>query len=483
MKQEYTNSFFNVSRKYGFLPTQIVKDLPSNYKPLIDLCDELPILKKDNRFGILHYPNLICEKVKELPNLLSSIDALEINNFKLGSPHFENRILILQTLFRYYSFLTSSYCLEPTYNSYIRDKTYDKARTTIPQNIAEPYCKVAELLGCYPWLEYHYSYGLGNYTILNHKEDCNYNIDDIEVNSLFCGDTDEINFIKVHILINLHTPQLIGNLYDIFEGIQMNHSDLIIESLKKLNICVHNMNEKRKLMWKNSNTNRYGAYRIFLMGSKGNEKIFDDGLLYENVSEEKKKYRGETGAQDDIIPTLDIFTGIIQYYPDTILTKYLHDLRDYRPKVIIDFLNDLEKDSINLKDRIFDLCGKNGLIYFLSIVNEIYLFRNGHWQFVQNYIMNNTKYNVATGGTPLNMWLPNQIKACLDCMDDILFSISEPKHVSFDTTLKEEDIQLLEKLLSEQPKKRKLLDGQLEELEKKMYDLQKIIDSNKDFKD
>ena len=251
-----------------------------------------------------------------------------------------------------------------------------------------------------------------------------------------------------------------------------------------MNTCVHNMNEKRQLMWTNSDTSRYGAYRIFLMGSVGNDKIFDDGLLYENVKEERVKYRGETGAQDDIIPTLDIFTGVIKFYPDTVLTKYLHDLRDYRPKVIIEFFNDLEKESINLKDRIFDLCGNRGLIYFLAIVNEIYLFRNGHWQFVQNYIMNNTEYNVATGGTPLNMWLPNQIKACLDCMDDILSEYSwEAKFISFETKLEVEDIQLLEKLRMEQNRKRKLLDEQLEELKKKMYDLQKIINSNDEFKD
>ena len=97
--------------------------------------------------------------------------------------------------------------------------------------------------------------------------------------------------------------------------------------------------------------------------------------------------------------------------------------------------------------------------------------------------MNNTEYNVATGGTPLNMWLPNQIKACLDCMDDILFSISEPKFVSFDTELEEEDIILLGNLRLEQDRKRRLLDVQMYELKKKMYDLQKIIGSNKEFKD
>ena len=476
MKEEYNDGFFNISRKSGFLPMKTsLKNLPSTYKSLIDICNELPHIKKDNSFGILHYPNRIEERVKQLPNLISTINILETIDFS-------DKVPILQVLFRYYSFLVSSYCLEPTYNSYIKDKTYDKARTIIPQNIAEPYCKVADLLGVYPWLEYHYSYGLGNYTILNHKEDCNYELEDIEAESLFCGDKDEINFIKVHILINLYSPLLITHIYDIFSNINKNRSDLIIESLKNLNICVKNMNVKRQLMWTNSNCDRYGSYRIFLMGSEGNDKIFEDGLLYENVNEDKVKYRGETGAQDDIIPTLDILTGVTKFYPDTILTKYLNNLRNYRPKVIIEFFDDLKNESINLKDKIFDLCGKRGLIYFLSIVNEIYLFRNGHWQFVQNYIMNNTEYNIATGGTPLNMWLPNQIEACLDCMDDILFGINEPKLVPFNK-LDEGEIQLLGYLRIEQDRKRRLLNVQLDELKKKMYNLQKIIDSNEEFKD
>jgi len=81
------------------------------------------------------------------------------------------------------------------------------------------------------------------------------------------------------------------------------------------------------------------------------------------------------------------------------------------------------------------------------------------------------------------MWLPNQIKACLDCMDDILFSINEPKFVSVETELEGEDILLLGNLRLEQDRKRRLLDVQLNELKKKMYNLQKIIDSNEELGD
>ena len=69
MREEYTDGFFNVSRKFGFLPMKTTfKDIPNSYQPLVDLCNELPTIKKDNRLGILHYPNLICEKIKDIPN-------------------------------------------------------------------------------------------------------------------------------------------------------------------------------------------------------------------------------------------------------------------------------------------------------------------------------------------------------------------------------------------------------------------------------
>jgi len=223
------------------------------------------------------------------------------------------------------------------------------------------------------------------------------------------------------------------------------------------------MNEKRKYMWDNSDKVRYGAYRIFLMGHTGNEKIFDKGVLYEDnegINQEYVQYRGETGAQDDIIPTLDIFTGVTKYYPENILTKYLYELRDYRPKVIIEFFNDLEKESNDLTLKIFEICGVRGLIYLLVIVNEIYLFRNGHWQFVKKYIMSNTKYNVATGGTPLNLWLPNQIKACLDKMNEILLLIN---HHNMEGTSKDE-LEILDSIESKQKIKEESLKKELQEL-------------------
>ena len=104
------------------------------------------------------------------------------------------------------------------------------------------------------------------------------------------------------------------------------------------------MNNRRREMWKASRWQHYNDFRVFIMGVKGNEELFGDGVTYTGVWDEPKQFRGQTGAQDDIIPMEDIFSGVINYYPKNELTKYLLDLRTYRPKCIQQFFIDLEKE-------------------------------------------------------------------------------------------------------------------------------------------
>jgi len=190
------------------------------------------------------------------------------------------------------------------------------------------------------------------------------------------------------------------------------------------------VNERRKEMWVASRWKHYNDFRIFIMGIKGNEEIFGDGLVYQGVSDEPRQYRGQTGAQDNIIPMEDIFTGVINFYPKNQLTKYLMDLRTYRPKCIQHFFNDLRDEIEKIEGKsLFNYLVKSknsvGLCFLLAIVEEIYKFRNGHWQFVQKYIMANTKYAKATGGTPIISWIPNQIKAVLEFIKIIIENISQ----------------------------------------------------------
>ena len=218
------------------------------------------------------------------------------------------------------------------------------------------------------------------------------------------------------------------------------------------------------------------------MGIKGNEDIFDDGLIYEGVWKDPQQFRGQTGAQDNIIPMEDIFTGVINFYPDNQLTKYLLDLRTYRPKCIQSFFNDLKKDIDLIKEgSIFHFLknqkNSNGMCYLLAIVEEIYKFRNGHWQFVQKYIMSNTKYSKATGGTPIISWIPNQIKSVLNFIKVILNEL-EIMNKNFN----DEQNKIYNNSLNTFQSKNKLIDNQLSIVADSNYNPGKVFELNKKFK-
>ena len=74
-------------------------------------------------------------------------------------------------------------------------------------------------------------------------------------------------------------------------------------------------------------------------------EIRDYLRLDEGVDETPRQYRGQTGAQDNVIPTMDIFTGVINHYPSNDLTHYLLDLRTYRPICVQHFFQDLQFQS------------------------------------------------------------------------------------------------------------------------------------------
>ena len=52
------------------------------------------------------------------------------------------------------------------------------------------------------------------------------------------------------------------------------------------------------------------------------------------------------------------------------------------------------------------------------------MFRKKHWNLTKKYIIENTKHPVATGGTPITTWLPNQLGATLEYMEEVINNIN-----------------------------------------------------------
>lgn len=450
MSKKYTDGIFDVSSTHGFLPIHDpLPSLPEEYIALQKVITDLP--------SIVTIPDQIVKSVQEIPDYTEVILSLSPEPF------------ILQALFRAYTFIASAYTLELSYQVFVKTGQYGSARRMIPANIARPLVLVAERLNVYPWLDYHYAYSLGNY--VKHNSNGSLDWKNLGMACSFTGGKDEVGFIMLHVYINELSPYLVDAVSKYRETSDSSHLGSVARVMK-------NINDRRKEMWEASRHERYNDFRIFIMGIKGNTELFGDGVVYEGCYDDQpQQFRGQTGAQDNIIPMMDIFTGVVDHYPENKLTEYLLDLRSYRPVCIQDFLSDLRSHYSGhpILSNLMKEKDVNGLLYLLQIVEQIYLFRNGHFQFVIQYIMANTKYEQATGGTPIISWLPNQIHCVLTYGEKIIEVID---------SLSEEDLSDKEKyqaLKRGWKAKRHLLTDQVEELNKKEYNVKLIYEKNKEY--
>ena len=88
--------------------------------------------------------------------------------------------------------------------------------------------------------------------------------------------------------------------------------------------------------------------------------------------------------------------------------------------------------------------------------------------------MANTKYAKATGGTPIISWLPNQMKAVMKEMNNVieLIVIKDLSPVTRD---------LFNEIKNKIDKKVELLDHQLELINKKSFSADKVFELNKKY--
>ena len=56
---------------------------------------------------------------------------------------------------------------------------------------------------------------------------------------------------------------------------------------------------------------------------------------------------------------------------------------------------------------------------YLKLLNHVRSFRWRHWLFAREYIIKRSSHPTATGGSPIVTWLPNQLMAVMDLMEDV----------------------------------------------------------------
>lgn len=125
---------FMVSKPRGFLPrAEPVWQLPSEFQPLEDILQRMPVKTATGEPGLLA-KNLLGPTVdKEFPDLTFAVDM------------YKDNIPLMNAIYRDYSFLLSAYLLEPCHERFLKGEPYGLGRQTLPAVVARPMARVAEM--------------------------------------------------------------------------------------------------------------------------------------------------------------------------------------------------------------------------------------------------------------------------------------------------------------------------------------------------
>lgn len=131
---DHTIPAFMVSTSRGFLPRQDpVVGLPPEFAALEMLLQRMPVKTLSGEPGLLAQFTFGDTVEKELPDLTAEIDK------------YRDDLVVMNALYRDYSFIASAYLLEPCHERFLKGEPYGLGRQRLPRNISLPIVKVAEM--------------------------------------------------------------------------------------------------------------------------------------------------------------------------------------------------------------------------------------------------------------------------------------------------------------------------------------------------
>ncbi|HEX3869867.1 MAG TPA: hypothetical protein VHV77_05505, partial [Pirellulales bacterium] len=126
---------------------------------------------------------------------------------------------------------------------------------------------------------------------------------------------------------------------------------------------------------------------------------FFEHVVYEGVVVGGMDFRGETGAQSSIVPTLVAFMKIP--HRPSMLTNHLADMRNFMPAEHRAYIEQVEQ-----LPPVKPLAEKE---IFNDILEAMATFREVHFSWASEYIHKRVSDPRGTGGTPYMQWLTQLI--------------------------------------------------------------------------
>ncbi|HXD88153.1 MAG TPA: hypothetical protein VN641_16815 [Urbifossiella sp.] len=261
--------------------------------------------------------------------------------------------------------------------------------TVLPRNIAVPLSRAAFLLERPPILSYD-GYALYNWKRFDPAKPIALgNIDTIQN---FVHLYDEHWFILVHVEIEAIAAKVLAAIDR--AAVAMNASDAsgVDDALEKIAESVwQQIGVLRRIPEKMDPHVYFRAFRPYIR--------FFENVVYEGMDQPPVSYRGETGAQSSVMPTLVAFMKIP--HQPSMLMDHLADMRRFMPH-----------EHRLLLDQIAALPDPRPLASrepYNRVLEAMAVFREVHFGWADLYIHQRVADPRGTGGTPYRQWLQQLI--------------------------------------------------------------------------
>lgn len=236
--------------------------------------------------------------------------------------------------------------------------------------------------GFKPFMEYAGSYALFNYRLLDPSKGLEY--DNLRLIRAFEHGLDpsssEAGFVLVHVDMVRNSGPLVDGVVSALDACATDDRTGLNDGMSKVLTAMIKVNKVMDTMWNKSKPNDYNSFRTFIFGITS-QSMFPDGVIYEGVSEEPLSFRGESGANDSMIPLVDNFLQVSM--PATPLTAILKDFRSYRPGNHREFLEYVNDCSQALYLKSYAVNDRTSASLYLQILNQVRDFRWRHCTYLK----------------------------------------------------------------------------------------------------
>ncbi|MCU0389481.1 MAG: indoleamine 2,3-dioxygenase [Thermoflexibacter sp.] len=276
----------------------------------------------------------------------------------------------------------------------------------LPAYLSVPFVTVAQKLGRPAILSYP-SYCLFNWQRIDENKPPH--IGNLLMTENFLGGADEDWFILIHVEIEAKAARALRAIPATLFSAEKKEINGVIAGLKEVLASLQDINQTMNRMPEYCDPYiYYTRVRPYIFGTKNNPAM-PNGLQYEGCFDGKAQfYRGETGAQSAIVPTIDGLLGI--RHENDMLKEYLMEMREYMVQEHRRFIEKVESES-----KVRSLLAENPQHdelqeAYKQCFTELHRFRSKHLEYAANYIakqaaQSNNSTEVGTGGTPFMRYL------------------------------------------------------------------------------